>query len=268
MRRFVFLPVLLTALWAADSQPLTVTSSASAAVGVAADSLAGIFGDSISTQTVSAGAPPWPTSLGDISAVIVTDSANRAQNAGILFISPSQMNIYIPHGVAPGPATIQFPVTGLPRGAGTAALRSVQVNIQPAAPGVFSAAGTGRGVAAATAVRVTIPTHIQSAVAVFFCTQPGMNAVGPMCSAVPIDVGLDAPVYVSLYGTGIRGASPVTVAIRGKTIQPTYAGPQGETPGLDQVNFLLPLELRGSGLVDVTVTAGGVTSNPVQLAIQ
>jgi uncharacterized protein (TIGR03437 family) len=247
---------------AAGAQPFTVVSAASPTAGISADSLASVFGDSISTRTVAASSLPWPTSLGDISVVIITDSTNRAQNAGILFVSPSQMNIYIPAGTAAGPATVAFPVTGLPPGVGTAALRVANVNILKAAPAIFSASGTGTGVAAATAVRVTIPTQIQSPVAVFTC-----DAVTG-CAPVPIDVGLDAPVYVSLFGTGIRGAGAVTVNVGNTVVQPTYAGPQGQVPGLDQLNFPLPLNLRGSGLVNVTLNAGGVTSNPVQLSIQ
>jgi len=182
--------------------------------------------------------------------------------AGILFVSPSQMNIYIPPSIASGPATILFPTTGLPPGAGTAALRSVNVNIQLVAPGLFSAARSGTGVAAATAVRVVIPTQVQSPVPVFDCD------AASTCTGVPIALGVDAPVYVSFCGTGIRRAKSVMVMIGNTAVQPLYAGPQGQYPGLDQVNVVLPIALRGSGLVSVTVAADGVQSNPVQLSIQ
>jgi uncharacterized protein (TIGR03437 family) len=79
---------------------------------------------------------------------------------------------------------------------------------------------------------------------------------------------VDAPIYVSLFGTGIRNANSVTVTIGSTVVQPLYAGPQGQYPGLDQVNFGLPLSLRGAGLVNITVTADGVVSNPVQLSIR
>lgn len=260
----LFATLFTASAWATDPTPLTVTSAANPNVGITADSLASIFGGSISTVTMSAPAP-WPTSLGDVSVVLITDSTNKQTMAGILFVSPAQMNIYIPPSVAPGPATIQFPVTGLPIGVGTAALRSVSVNIQKVAPALFSAEGTGAGVAAATAIRVTIPTQIQSPVPVFTC------GPSPACTAIPIDPGVDAPVYISLYGTGIRGASSlanVTVNIGNTTVKALYAGPQPGTAGLDQVNFGLPLALHGAGLVNVTVTVDGVTSNAVQLAIQ
>lgn len=249
-------------IWAADPQNLAVVSATSPGVGVTADSLAAVFGDSISTDTLSATTTPWPASLGDISVVYITDASNQRQMAGILFISPTQMNIYIPPGVAAGPATISFPATGLPPGAGTAALRSVSFNIQKRAPGLFSAAGTGSGVAAASAIREVLPTGIQSPVPVFACDRPGL------CIALPISLGLDTPVYVSLYGSGIRGSQTVSVNIGGIVVPALYAGPQPQTPGLDQVNFTVPISLRGAGMVNVSVVADGVMSNTVQFAIQ
>jgi uncharacterized protein (TIGR03437 family) len=88
---------------------------------------------------------------------------------------------------------------------------------------------------------------------------------------VPINMGVDAPIYLSFYGTGMRGASSaanVSVKIGSVTVQPTFIGAQIQTPGLDQVNVPLPLSLRGSGLVNVTITVDGVTSNAVQVDIQ
>ena len=90
------------------------------------------------------------------------------------------------------------------------------------------------------------------------------------CSLVPIDVGIDTPVYLSFYGTGIRGRSAlsnVTVTIGTVTVPAQYAGPQPQFPGLDQLNVPLSLSLRGAGVVNVTVTVDGVTSNPVKIQV-
>lgn len=261
----LLLSVLSSAALAADPPTPVVVSATSPNVGVAADSLASVFGSQLSTVTQAAGAPPWPYQLGDISVVYVRDSTPKDTMAALIYVSPSQLNIWVPPGVAPGPGFVLFPVTGLPPGVGTAALRSIPVTIQKVAPGLFSADGTGSGVAAATGVRVVIPTQMQTAVPVFLC-----DAVKG-CSAVPIDPGIDAPVYLSFYGTGIRGASSpdnVFVTIGDTKVTPTYTGPQIQTPGLDQVNIPLPLSLHGSGLVNVTVTVDGVTSNAVQVNIQ
>jgi uncharacterized protein (TIGR03437 family) len=77
-------------------------------------------------------------------------------------------------------------------------------------------------------------------------------------------------VYLSFYGTGLRGRSAlsnVTVTIGTVTVSPIYAGPQPQFPGLDQVNVPLPLSLRGAGIVNVTVTVDGVTSNAVKIEV-
>jgi uncharacterized protein (TIGR03437 family) len=251
-----------TLAWGADPAPPVVVSAASSRIGVTADALASIYGDRLATQAASASTLPWPTSLGDISVVRITDAASQVHMAALFYVSLSQINLWIPPGTAPGPAIFAFPVTGLPLGQGTAALRTVPVDIQKVAPALFSADGTGAGVAAATAIRLVIATNIQSSVPVFRCDAPAA------CTATPIDVGLDAPVYLTLYGTGIRGGSLVSVVVGTTSVQPTYAGPQPQIPGLDQVNVPLPLSLRGSGLVNVTVSADGVVSNPVQINIQ
>lgn len=248
-------------LHAADPATPVIVSAANPSIGITPDSLASVFGEHIASVTATAPSLPWPTSLGDLTAVWVVDSTGHQSPARLLFVSTTQMNLWIPADVAPGAATLQFPVTGLPPGVGAAALRNVPFTIAKAAPGLFSLDSSG--VAAATAIRVTLPTGIQSPVTVFRCDPASV------CAPSPIDVGLDAPVYLSLYGTGIRDAGgDVVVQIGGMQVKPAYSGPQGGIPGLDQVNVSLPLSLRGTGIVNLTVTAGGVTSNPVKVAIR
>lgn len=86
---------------------------------------------------------------------------------------------------------------------------------------------------------------------------------------MPIELGLDTPTYVALYGTGIRGGPPgrVAVLIDGASVPVLYAGPQPEYDGLDQINIALPLTLRGAGEVDVVVEVGGVLSNTGRIQI-
>jgi uncharacterized protein (TIGR03437 family) len=60
----------------------------------------------------------------------------------------------------------------------------------------------------------------------------------------------------------------VAVKVGSESVGAIYAGPQGQFPGLDQVNIALPISLRGAGVVDVTVTADGVASNAVKINVQ
>ena len=118
-------------------------------------------------------------------------------------------------------------------------------------------------------IRVAIPTQEQSPIAVVFCVDPGVG-----CHLVAIDLGVDTPVYLSFYGTGLRGRSSlgnVAVTIGNMmmqvTVQAIYAGPQPQIPGLDQLNIPLPLTLRGAGVVNVTVSVDGTESNPVLIQV-
>ena len=260
-------PLTALSLWAADPTQPVVVSAASPQVGLAPDSLATVYGPNLATQTVSAGNPPWPTALGDMPGVTLVDSAGKRWPVPLIFVSSSQMNIYLPAGSATGPGTVEFPFTGLPPGVGAAALRIVPISLQAVAPGIFTTHGTGSGVLAATAIRTSPVGGLQVEIPVFTCAAPGS------CTPVPIDLGIDTPVYLSLYGTGIRGWTTLaprlnaTVTIGGQSLPAAYAGPQPTVPGLDQVNVALPLSLRGAGLVDVSVTVAGATSNVGQIFI-
>ena len=88
---------------------------------------------------------------------------------------------------------------------------------------------------------------------------------------MPIDLGVDRPVYVSFYGTGIRNRTSlanVTLTINGVSAPVLYAGPAPNYSGLDQVNVGLPLVLRGSGEVNVVLTVDGQASNVVTINVR
>jgi uncharacterized protein (TIGR03437 family) len=218
----------------------TVQSSAAGSLGVAPESLATIYGS---------GLPGSPT-------VTVKDAAGSARTAAVLYSSTAQINFQVPAGTAAGLAT--FTVAG-----GGASL-SATATVQNVAPALFSMNGSGTGVAAATAIQTVVGSFIQSNVAVFQC-----GALG--CTAVPIALGVDTPVYLTFYGTGIRnrsGLANVKVTINGVSAPVLYAGAQSGFAGLDQVNVALPLSLRGSGEVPVVLTVDGQVSNAVTIAVQ
>jgi uncharacterized protein (TIGR03437 family) len=248
---FVALP---GAAFAQNTPPVTISSAANSSVGVAPESLATATGMNLAMQSAKAASTPWPTTLGGVT-VQITDSASVSRPAGLLFVSPTQINFEVPAGTAPGTATVRID-NGVSQTPAT-------VQIQPVAPGLFVI--NDLDIAAATAIRVVIPTQLQSPVTVFQCVDtPGS------CRLFPIDPGVDAPVYLSFYGTGISARSSlanVTVTIGGVSIPALYAGPQSQFPGLDQVNVPLPLSLRGAGVVNVTATVDGVTSNAVKIQV-
>jgi uncharacterized protein (TIGR03437 family) len=199
---------------------------------------------------------PLPTELAGVS-VQVADSNGGVHLAPLYRVSPTAIEYMLPAATAAGTATVTLLYGGVPSDAMT------QAQVQTVAPALFSANGDGQGAAEASAVRMVIPTRFQSPVTVFQCgDQPGS------CTAVPIDPGVDAPVTLTFYGTGIRGAQTLTATIGGADSQVTFAGPDPTRPGVDEVIVPLSLALRGKGLVDVVVTADGAVSNAVQINIQ
>jgi uncharacterized protein (TIGR03437 family) len=141
---------------------------------------------------------------------------------------------------------------------------SLLAKVAAIAPGLFTANGDGRGVVAASAVQILAGTTQQTPLPVFRCgDSPGS------CVSVPIQLGVDTPTYVALYGTGIRGApaGSVAVFIGGNKVPVLYAGPQPQWDGLDQINIELPLTLRAAGEVDVVIQAGGALSNTARIQI-
>ena len=235
-------------------------AAVSAASGVAIltpESIGSIYGANLSLQTVGATSPDWPTSLAGAT-VTVQDTTGTARPAGLAYVSPAQINFEVPEGTAIGNATLT-----LQNITGTHALGSVL--IATTAPSLFTANGDGKGVAAATAVEIVLPTTFESPIPVFTCERAGN------CKSVPMQLGVDTPIYVSFYGTGIRGRSSlndVTVTIGGVAASVVYAGPQRTYPGLDQVNVALPLSLHNAGEVDVVLTVNGQSANTVRIAVE
>ena len=88
----------------------------------------------------------------------------------------------------------------------------------------------------------------------------------------PIDLGpATDQVYLVLFGTGIRGRSSlagVAATIGGLDADVTFAGPQGQFDGLDQVNVRLPRSLAGVGRVEIGLTVDGWEANTVTVTIQ
>ena len=183
------------------------------------------------------------------------DSAGVSRIASTLFTSTSQINFLVPDGVKPGTASFTVHSSGAPD-------VTVSAEIRMLAPALFTANASGAGPAAATAIRVVAGR--QSPVTLFSCS-------GATCSTVPIALGVDTPIYVTLYGTGIRNRSSlanVTCTIGGIGVPVLYAGPQIQFDGLDQINVALTLNLRGLGETDLVITVDGRTSNPVRINVQ
>lgn len=218
---------------------LLAASAASGTAAFAPESLASLYGGGFAEGV----------------RVDVQDALGATRPATLLFTSPSQINFVVPAGTVSGAARIV-----VTRPDGTVS-HSTVVSVARSAPALFAAAANGRGPAAALAVRVETDGR-QSPVAVFRCSGP------LICFTDAIDVR-SRPVYLSLYGTGVRNreAPAVTVTVGGRAVPVHYAGAQAQFAGLDQINVQLPASLRGLGRADVIAIVDGIASNAVQIEI-
>jgi len=232
--------------------PVASLSAASYAVNgpLTPNFIASAYGKGLADSTVSAPLP-LPTSLANVG-VIVKDATGNSREAQLYFISASQINYVVPDQTSAGAAMVTVTKNGQTVGSGA-------IQVAAVAPGIFAADGNGQGAASAEAVKYPAQTWQLTA---------ACPAVGS-CVTVPFDVGTAAtPVYLELYGTGIRGTrTSVTATIGGTAAAATWAV-QSQYPGMDQVNLLVPTSLAGRGDVDVVLTVDGVAANTVRVNIK
>jgi uncharacterized protein (TIGR03437 family) len=241
----------------------TVASAASfRSEAIAPESIAAIFGKEMTVETRVANVSPIPTQLGGAS-VTIRDSSGAERPVRLFFISPGQINVHIPPGLALGQATMTVTQTvpsGSPR------VTTAPLKIENVAPGLFSMDASGRGLAAAVVLRVKADgTRSFEPVAQY-------DAMQQRFVAVPIDLGSPQDrVFLIPFGTGIRfrsALSAVTAKIGGLDSEVSFAGAVAELFGVDQVNLLMSRALAGRGEVDVVITADGKMTNAVRVSVK
>jgi len=236
--------------------PLAVTSAASYSNEVVApESIVATFGINLASGTGQATQQPLPTSLGGVT-VTVRDSTGVERPAPLFFVSPGQINFQIPSEVGPGSALVESFVDGQIASRGT-------IRVNSTAPAIFTADSSGRGYPAAALLRYR-GNQLVAVEPVY-----DYDSVRRVFVGRPIDPGPpDDSLFLVLYGTGFRrhgGLGSIGVRMGGVDAQVVYAGAQGDYAGLDQLNVRIPRELAGRGEVEVRLTLGGLSANPVRI---
>ncbi len=218
--------------------PALIISTAPFMVSPLSAVLIHVLAPSIPPLTIAGPAAPasltsaYGSNLG--STVSVQDSAGVTHSATLLYVSSTQINFEIPDTASIGAAVV------------TIGTQTAMVLIAPVAPSLYIL----NGLAAAYVIQVSVA---------------GVQTVLPVSTPINLSSG---QVYLILYGTGIRGAgNNVGVTIGGITATVAYAGPAGTTPGLDQVNVLIPPQLAGHGTVDVVLSAALIDANVVKITL-
>jgi uncharacterized protein (TIGR03437 family) len=245
--------------YAAPAGGGTVTSFNSASYAasgqLAAGTIASAFGQGLADTSTVAGAPPLPTTLGNVT-LRVSDSAGVNRAASLYYAGPAQINYVVPEGTAPGVATVTVAKNGQAVATGT-------IQVAAVSPGFFTQNGDGKGAAAAIVLKVAASGE-QTWQSAATC-----GAAAGSCVTAPIDLGTASEqVYLELYGTGIRGyKTGITATIGGTPVTPVFAV-QPTYPGMDQVNLLIPRSLAGRGEVDVVLTVDGIAANTVKINVK
>ncbi len=209
-------------------------------------SIATAFGKGLTDATASAMTLPLPTVLQNTK-VRILDQSGVERLAPLLYVSPSQVNFRVPPEIAFGYAIINVDngKTPLVQGARSTLVKDI-------APGFFTADGSGHGPPAATAIAIQSNGQ-RTPIPVFRCSSTG-------CVLVPLDLTTNGTVYLSVYGTGFASIAPARAscreAIKEALLTVTYIGPQGQYPGLDQLNLQLPKDLP-SGVVEIDCIFSG-----------
>jgi len=79
----------------------------------------------------------------------------------------------------------------------------------------------------------------------------------------------DRPMYLTLYGTGLRASLDTVRCVIGDTVLPVeYAGPGGSIAGLDQINVRLTAAQKQPTPQRLAVFVNGQESNNVSVFIK
>jgi uncharacterized protein (TIGR03437 family) len=211
-------------------------NAAGSTPGLAAGSLASIYGQDLSTQTLSASTLPLPTEMGGVSILI------SGLPAPLLFVSPGQVNVQVPWETAVGTATVSASSGGMVG-------NSIRAEVRQAAPGIFVTVRADGSLI--TAERPAAAGDVL----IIYAT--GLGAVTQQ-----VITGAPSPAN-PLAGV----VNPVTVRFGGVAAQEVFFA--GLTPGfvgLFQINVRVPPGVPAGGATPVTVTAAGQTSAPSPIA--
>lgn len=240
----------------ASQRPIVATSPTAPAVSTLAPGMLAIVqsttalapsGKNADSASESAHRPSLPIELNGVS-VEVNGAA-----AGLVFVSPTQINFVVPPGLAPTTGTATYPV--VINNNGTTIRSTIQISI--AQPDIFTMTdsfGTNR----AAILNVTNPLSAGSpepfSVTTTFINSSGQAETDPTILRIFLTgvrrITDPTQVSVSIGSTTLTGAAIVQIT-------------PSDLPGTDLIDVTLPASLAGAGDVPVIVTIsnGGTFSS-------
>lgn len=233
-----------------------VEAAAFRRIAIPSDGIASIFGERLASEPAVAEALPLPTALAGTRVALYHAATGTLSDVPLFYVSPSQINFYVPPSHPLGISELRVSRPGLNTGV-------FPVRVVGQQPSLFSANSDGRGAPAGHFARFHPLTGQQVHGNLFQCA--GAPAV---CSPAKVDFGApEEEVYLVLFGTGLPPIETETPVIRigSFEIQPLFVGPQSEFVGLDQINLRIPRDLAGSGVQQVEVIYSNGNANILQV---
>jgi uncharacterized protein (TIGR03437 family) len=240
----------------------------------ASGSLASIIVGTGVNQPFNAPTPPLPTTLGGVTLSIggtlslntTTNSwvysSTGASQAPLLFVGPTQVNFQMPLGIAPG---LAIPAQ-LTKADGSTLLTTF--NIGSTAPGIFTLLQNGQGQGAVLNANYTQNGSLESTVGAMPVARGSyvhIFATGAGATTPTLQPGQPAPASGNpLIFTNVQPS----VTIGGVSAQVLFSGLAPGFVGLWQIDAVVPQSVTPGSAVSLVVSAGGVTSNVVTIAVQ
>jgi len=233
---------------------------------LAPDTVFVIFGSGMGPASiVTASAPNYPPSLAGTSITFAPIAGGSAITANMIYSLAGQIAGLLPSSITPGTYAVRVTYNGQ-----TSAPQNVTVVARSLGIATASSSGSGN-------VQATIG-NINGGISLTRFTSGSIAFGGYNWTLSPAHPG-DTVVF---WGTG-GGADPANdtggssgdqtaagnfvVNIAGRQITPLFAGASSGYPGLFQVNFTLPNDMATGCFNYVQISAGGVSSNGVNLPI-
>jgi uncharacterized protein (TIGR03437 family) len=226
--------------FARQGATVALVNAASYEAFVAPGSIAALFGNGFTTQIQTATTLPLPLTLAGVSVKI------GGRNAPLFFVSPGQINLQVPGGVAEGNLAVEVFVNNSATPAQTGS-----VTVADSAPGLFTINASGRGQAVALNGDLSpngqLPnarSELAGGVVILFATGIG-NTIPPVAD------GQAAPSSPLATGVGTT-----TVTVGGVNAPVLFSGLSPGFVGLWQINVQLPDSLPTNAATSVRVTKG------------
>jgi uncharacterized protein (TIGR03437 family) len=219
-----------------------------------------IFGTGLGPATLSvySGAAPYPTSLSGTSVSFTPAGGGQATDARIWYTSAGQLAGLLPSGAGAGPYDVRVTYNNQTSAAS-------RINVVERNFGFATQAQNGQGPAQATYGAADLNRFATGTLGQY-STRPAK--IGDVVVLWGTGLGADNASDVNGGTSGDQTvAGNVSVVIDGIPVTPAYAGRSNGSPGLDQVNFVVPAGVNPGCFVSLQVRVGGRTSNFGSIAV-